>query len=268
MLSAFQQLASQRGYTLREETSSLTGLCNGVAFRAVLGPPLTLELSVSLPDTALRKLSSRLSSYTDVSVVRHAYGVLVTLPIPDNLSGDFLGKLLDDITAQAVSLAGASHDDRFERYGEPFSCYIRGLFGALVGVLPWLLCTYFFSFQFGYLGFAISMGAFFGYQQCRGAHHTTFAMTCIVLFSLLAVLASQGVLLFLSFKSANPFLSAGDLFGMMKVYLLNGGLKTELGDLLFGLLFVALGFVGIRGRILRYTHEPKFLRRPKKRDDD
>lgn len=48
-------------------------------------------------------------------------------------------------------------------------------------------------------------------------------------------------------------------------YYLGSGIQALLRDMLFGIVFAAIGLVGIRSRVLSYTHESQWLRRGRKR---
>ena len=161
-----------------------SGVVEGIAFRASI-PEGTLEMSVNLPEANLAKLQSKLSGrYPGNTVAYRNFGIVVTLPEMESLSGEDFLIFLGTAAKEAGKLIGVAYDDKFERDREPFSAYLRGiagaLLGAVVGVLPWFLCGYFLGWQLWMLGFLVSTVSFYGYRQLYGAHNTTFATACIV----------------------------------------------------------------------------------------
>ena len=54
------------------------------------------------------------------------------------------------------------------------------------------------------------------------------------------------------------------LLDAMRFYL-SSGIQMLLQDMLFGIVFAAIGLIGIRSRVLSYTHESQWLRRSRKR---
>ena len=191
----------------------------------------------------------------------------MSLPSASELTGEALVSLIEMAAAKSVELIGNAYNDRFEKkQGEPVTSYLTGLlgalFGAVAGVLPWFIASRFLNFQFGWLAFLVSTGAFFGYRWFRGAHNTSYAMTVIVLFSLLAMFLSNLVECGLDYIAVNPEVS---LLQAMQLYLTGGNIQLVFSGMLFGILFAALGLAAIRGRVLAYTHEPWFLRRKDRR---
>ena len=138
---------------------------------------------------------------------------------------------------------------------------LGALLGAVVGVLPWFIASMLLNWQFGWLAFLVSTGSFFGYQYLRGAHSTSFATACIVIASLLAMFASCLLDAAIGLMNVNPAMT---LLDAMRFYL-SSGIQMLLQDMLFGIVFAAIGLIGIRSRVLSYTHESQWLRRGRKR---
>lgn len=249
------------GYKVNEQAGTVDGVTNGIAWR-LMPDADTLDLSVSVSEKNLQKWQSELTG--EATVVRHGYGVRLTAAGVSNMSAEALIAYLNGWTAYAAGAAGASFDDKFQSYREPVAAYLRGaagaFLGALVGVIPWVL-TGLFGWQLWIFGILISVASFYGYQWLRGAHATGFAVGCIVVSSLVALAAGQ--VLGTAFdwmmhsEVAIPFWEA------LRACLSPAGLQMVAGDSLFALLSCALGFAGIRGKVMAYTHESNFLRRRK-----
>lgn len=259
--------AAAQGHRVNAEKGAVSGLLSGIAFLAAPAAG-TLDMAVSIPDDRLPKLQEQLraaASAAALTVERHDTGIRVICPGMDAWSGDAFCRFLSDSAAKAAGLVGAVYDDRFEKDREPVSAYFRGIAGALLGavagVLPWFLGSLLLHFQFGWLAFLVSTGSFFGYRWLRGAHNTSFATTLIVLCSLVAVFLSNLA------ESCLLAMQGGEwTFWQAAAFYLQGeGLQSLLSGMLFGLLFVVLGLAAIRGRVLTYTHESWYLRRPRKR---
>lgn len=78
---------------------------------------------------------------------------------------------------------------------EPVSAYIKGLIGALLGALvgciPWFIVSFFAGYFVGLLGFVVGFVSFFGYKLFRGAKSFAYAMTVIVVCSVLSIALSN-----------------------------------------------------------------------------
>ena len=243
-----------------------SGVVEGIAFRASI-PEGTLEMSVNLPEANLAKLQSKLSGrYPDNTVAYRNFGIVVMLPKMESLSGEDFLIFLGTAAKEAGKLIGVAYDDKFERDREPFSAYLRGiagaLLGAVVGVLPWFLSGYFLGWQLWMLGFLVSTVSFYGYRQLYGAHNTTFATVCIVVSTILAILLSQTADTTLFLASYIPNFSFPDT---LIAYLVDGGWRDLISGSLWGLLAAGAGLAVIVKQITIYTHEPWFLRRNKGR---
>ena len=68
---------------------------------------------------------------------------------------------------------------------------IGALLGALVGAIPWFLVSTFTSFYVGWLGFLVGWAAAFGYQKLKGRKSFGFAVTVMVVCSLLALIVAE-----------------------------------------------------------------------------
>lgn len=156
-----------------------------------------------------------------------------------------------------------AYDDKFDRDGEPVSAYIRGFFGALlgavVGIIPWVLVSSLLHITSWYLGALISVASFYGYCYLRGAHSTRYAVTLIVVFSL-GVMVLPGVVTQCIYvmQEGAAFWDALALAFQPQV------LISNLASMGFGLLANIAGLLAIKNRVLSYTHEAQFLRRPRK----
>lgn len=259
-----------KGYKVDSASYTISGLTSGVAFRIDMQTG-NLEMSVNVPANRFDKLRSALSSmdetFQELTVSQQPYGIRIFLPSASELTGEAFVSFIEKAATKSVELIGNAYNDHFEKkQGEPMTAYITGLLGALLGavagVLPWFIASRFLNFQFGWLAFLVSTGAFFGYRWFRGAHNTSYAMTVIVLFSLMAMFLSNLLECGLDYVAVNPETS---LLQAMLLYLMGGNIQLVLSNMLFGVLFAALGLVAIRGRVLAYTHEPWFLRRKDRR---
>lgn len=249
------------GYKVNETAGTVDGVTNGIAWR--LTPAAgTLDMSVSVSEKNLQKWQQELSG--GATLVYHGFGVRLTAGGVADMTAEALIAYINGWTAYAAGAAGASFDNSFQSYREPTSAYFRGVagafLGALVGIIPWVL-TGFFGWQLWIFGAFISVASFYGYQWMRGAHATGFAVGCIVVSSLLAVMVGQ------VFGTAIDWMMYSEVamtFGeALALCLSPTGLITVVGDSLFAIIACALGFVGIRGKVMAYTHESNFLRRRK-----
>ena len=196
-------------------------------------------------------------------MVHHNFGVLLTLPGTDALSPEEYTALIRIAAVEATKLIGVAYDDKFDRDGEPVSAYIRGFFGALlgavVGIIPWVLVSSLLHITSWYLGALISVASFYGYCYLRGAHSTRYAVTLIVVFSL-GVMVLPGVVTQCIYvmQEGAAFWDALALAFQPQV------LISNLASMGFGLLANIAGLLAIKNRVLSYTHEAQFLRRPRK----
>ena len=195
--------------------------------------------------------------------MHHNFGVLLTLPGTDGLSPEEYTALIRIAAVEATKLIGVAYDDKFDRDGEPVSAYIRGFFGALlgavVGIIPWVLVSSLLHITSWYLGALISVASFYGYCYLRGAHSTRYAVTLIVVFSL-GVMVLPGVVTQCIYvmQEGAAFWDALALAFQPQV------LISNLASMGFGLLANIAGLLAIKNRVLSYTHEAQFLRRPRK----
>lgn len=249
------------GYRVNETAGTVDGVTKGIAWRLTPAQG-TLDLSVSVSEKNLKKWQEALSG--GATVVYHGFGVRLTAAGVADMTGEALLAYIDGWTAYAAGAAGASFDDSFQSYREPVAAYIRGaagaLGGALVGIIPWVLSG-FLGFQLWFFGILISVASFFGYRWARGAHATGFAVGCITITSLLAVVAGQVLDTSLSLMLYSEVaMSFGEALGFCFTL---PGLQMVASGSLYALLACALGFVGIRGKVMEYTHESGYLRRKK-----
>lgn len=248
------------GYRPNAETGMVDGVTHGIAWR--LSPEAgTLDLSVSISEKNLQKWTQDFAGGT---VAYYGYGVRLTAAGMANMTPEALVSYIDGWTAYAEGAAASSFDNKFQSYREPLAAYFRGaagaLLGALVGVIPWVLSG-FLGFQLWIFGILVSVAAFYGYRQLRGAHATGFAVGAIVIASLLAVFVGEvvGGAFSLVLYSETPI----TFWAALSACLTPAGLIWVAQDAVFGLLCCALGFFGIRGKVMEYTHERGYLRRRK-----
>ncbi len=255
-----------KGYRCSDENGTISGVVNGIAFRAEFREGFRLEMSVSIPEKQLPQMEKRLTTkYPGVSVEPYRFGILLILPEAETMTGERFTAFLEAAAAEALKDVGATHDEKFERYGEPFYVYLRGaagaFLGALVGAIPWLLVNGgWFSV---WLGGLISAASFFGYRLFKGAHHTTFATVCVLFFSLVSLFGAEFVPLFTSFWFSGEYATVGEAVRAMGEYIIEAGPAQFFGSLGLGVAFGLVGLFSIRKYISVYTHEPRFLRRRK-----
>ena len=254
------------GYRIDEKAGTASGVASGIAFLARVEPG-TIEMSVNIPADHLPKLQAGIAAaspaYAAATVVHHNFGVLLTLPGTDALPPEEYTALIRIAAVEATKLIGVAYDDKFDRDGEPVSAYIRGFFGALlgavVGIIPWVLVSSLLHITSWYLGALISVASFYGYCYLRGAHSTRYAVTLIVVFSL-GVMVLPGVVTQCIYvmQEGAAFWDALALAFQPQV------LISNLASMGFGLLANIAGLLAIKNRVLSYTHEAQFLRRPRK----
>ena len=233
-----QSAAAAQGWRVNPQTGAVTGVCDGVAFRALAEEGLSLELSASIGEKQLPKLTAKFSQTCPGSTVQPvSCGVRVVCPtLPQT------GEALVSLVQFYVYLRGAA----------------GALLGALVGAVPWfLLSGGWFSM---WLGALISMASFYGYRLLKGAHHTTFATVTVILFSLLAMFGSEFFGMLLGYVRTGYYPDVTQAFRAMIASLADGGLWALLRNMLVGLVFGLIGLFSIRKYITVYTHEPRFLR--------
>lgn len=266
--AAFFQAGTARGFRADTAAGTLSGVVEGIAFRAT-AEPCTLEMSVNIPEAHLSKLQARIAAIAPFCAgavtAHHHFGVLVTLPAAPTTGEDWV-RFIEAAAKEATKLIGVAYDDKFEKDTEPFTAYLRGILGAflgaLVGVLPWFLTQQLLNWQMWYFGVLVGIGSFYGYCRFRGAHNTQFAMAMVVVFSLFAVLFAEFFSTVLAYWSINDFDS---ILQAARFCLQGAVLQTVIRSSLFGLIACGLGLAGIRSRILAYTHDSQYLRRGPKR---
>ena len=254
------------GYRIDEKAGAASGVASGIAFLAKVEPG-TIEMSVNIPADHLKKLQAGIAAanpaYAAVTVIHHNFGVLITLPGTDALSPEAYTALIRIAAVEATKLIGVAYDDKFDRDGEPVSAYVRGFFGALlgalVGVIPWVLVSSLLSISSWYLGALISVVSFYGYCYLRDAHSTRYAVVLISVFSLVVMVLPGTV------AECAYAMQEGLAFSeAMAVAFQPQVLISNLASMGFGLIANVAGLLAIKNRVLSYTHEAQFLRRPRK----
>ena len=263
------------GYRCSPQENTVSGVVQGIAFRLTLpeqeSEGVRLEMSASIPEKQIPSLIKRLEgAYPGITVEPYRFGILLTLPAGREQTGEPLTAFLDACAQAALKNVGVSHDEKFEKYGEPFYVYLRGaagaLLGALVGAIPWLLIGG--GWISVWLGALVSAASFFGYRLFKGAHHTGFATGCILAFSLFALFGAEFLSYFSSFWNSGDYATIGAAFAAIGRYITAVGLPEFLGSMAVGMVFGLLGLFSIRKYISIYTHEPRFLRRRKEKKGD
>lgn len=260
-LTELYNVCAAAGHRVNAEAGTVDGVCRGIAFR-LMPESGTVDLSVNIAEKNLQKWQEQLGA--TATVVYHGFGVRLTVAGLSAMSGEQVLAALDGWTSYASGAAGQSFTDKFQSYREPVAAYFRGaagaFLGALVGVIPWVLVGA-LGWYMWLFGSVISVASFYGYQWLRGAHSTHFAVGSIVVSSLLALMVAQVL------GTAVDWMLYSEVamsFGEALAFCFTReGLQIILSDSLFGLLACALGFVGIRGKVMDYTHESGYLRRRK-----
>lgn len=255
------------GWKVNEEAGTLDGLtASGVAFR-VLPPQDTVKLAVRMADKKCAKLQALLTenpAFAELTVTPTDNGIELRFPMT-GITAEALKDVVTTAADRGVEQAAASFTDKLESSREPLKAYLRGavgaLLGALIGAVPWILAQWLLSWNLWMLGALISIASFYGYAFLWGAHATRFAFGSVIVCTLLTTVG---------YIIGNFFLGGGYAYlldycaaeGLTLTWQLTlQWLGTWCGsDLLFSLVCSAAALVGIRGRILAYTHEHIFLR--------
>ncbi len=255
------------GWKVNEEAGTLDGLtASGVAFR-VLPPQNTVKLAVRMADKKCVKLQMLLAenpAFAELTVIPTDNGIELHFPMI-GITAEALKDVVTTAADRGVEQAAASFTDKLESSREPSAAYLRGFagafLGALVGALPWFLLQWLAGWNLWFLGAAVSIASFYGYAFLWGAHSTRFAMTAVVTCTLLATVGYIVGNFFLggSYDLWMQFFAENEMTVTLPL-LLQSMLQSCGSDLLWCLLACAIGLVGIRGRILAYTHEHVFLR--------
>ena len=260
-LTELYTVCEAAGHRVNAEAGTVDGICCGIAFR-LMPEAGTVDLSVNISEKNLKKWQEQLGAAATVAY--HGFGVRLTVPGLADLSGEQVLAALESWTGYASGAAGQSFTDKFESYREPIVAYFKGavgaFLGALVGVIPWVLvgAMGWYSWLFGSV---ISVASFYGYQWLKGAHSTRFAVGSIVVSSLLALMVAQVLGMAVDWMTLSEVPMS---FGEALAFCLSPvGIRLMLSDSLFGLIACAVGFIGIRGKVMAYTHESGYLRRRK-----
>lgn len=155
-------------------------------------------------------------------------------------------------------------DDRRE------GSYPLGLLGALLGAaagsIPWFLASTFANFFIGWLGFLVGLCACWGYRKFRGARRTGYAMTVIILSSILAVVLSEFASNMYILCTDHGWQRSARHMGI-SVYrlaaeslVMRENLPYILPNLAMGLLIGGLGIFSARRQVLEYTDPEKAAR--------
>ena len=266
-METFWKEAEGFGWKVNSEAGTVDGLTEAtVAFRVLPREDRAL-LAVRIADKKCAKLQARLAqnpAFATLTVAATDNGVELRFPMLD-IPAAVLRDVLETAARWGVELASESFTDKLETGREPVVAYLRGaagaLAGAILGALPWFLVYWFLGWNMWYLGALVGIASFYGYAFLWGAHDTGFALGAVIVSSLLATV---GFML-------GGFFLGGEYAMLLEMYAVQGIQLTGAeaiyevlrwigGDLLWSLLCCGGGLLGIRGRILAYTHEHVFLR--------
>jgi len=257
--------AAERGWRTNAEAGTISGESEKIAFRLTVGAEVKLELSANITEKNLKKLTADIAAeYSGAAAEYYGYGIIITAPA--NLWGcEQLLAFVKTSAEATVKCISVSHDNSYMKYTEPFYTYLRGIagafIGALVGVIPWGI---FSGGWFGiWLGAAIGIASFYGYRIFKGAHHTKFAASAIIISSIVAMVIATLVRIVIEFVVYYEAESLSQAVSWLIAMFADGSIVSYFGNAGIGIIFGMIGMIAIRNQISNYTHEPKFLRRDK-----
>ncbi len=255
------------GLTCDEAAHLVTGVRQGVAVR-LIPEDAAVELYLNVAEKKREKLAPQLAVFGEVTVTPlSTTGISLTCPSLIGQTGEQWLGFVDAAICAAIALAQDSFDDKFEKDTEPFIAYLRGfagaLVGALVGMIPWLLCEIFIGWEVWMLGSAVAVASFFGYRYLWGAHSTRFAFVSIAVSCVLAMLLCEAAYTVWLVMDAAPALQS---IGEAIVFIYETyGLPFFFEGSLYGLIACGVSVFFLRGPIQVYTHESNFLRRGRRK---
>lgn len=141
--------------------------------------------------------------------------------------------------------------------------YVRGfagaLLGALIGVIPWFLASTFINFFVGWLGFLVGVAACWGYRKLRGARRPGYAMTVVIVCSVLALVLAEFASWMFVLCTDPEWQADAAWYGIpvaqmaLKAILMPENWHLILPGLAVGLLIGGLGIAASRRKVLEYT---------------
>lgn len=140
---------------------------------------------------------------------------------------------------------------------------LGALLGAVVGAVPWFLASTFANFFIGWLGFLVGWCACWGYRKFHGARRTGYAMTVIILCSILAVVLSEFasnmymICTDFEWQRSARYMGVSVYRLAAEVLMMRENLQYILPNLVIGLLIGGLGIFSARRQVLEYTDPEK-----------
>jgi len=140
-----------------------------------------------------------------------------------------------------------------------FTGFIGALLGALVGTIPWILVAIFAELYVGWLGFLIGWASLFGYKLLKGVKNRGYALTIILVCSILCILLAQFGMYYYEFFSDPDIAEYAEALDMPKLQFvweaitLPEVLPDVLKDLAIALVVGIVGVVTAKSQIDAYT---------------
>lgn len=141
---------------------------------------------------------------------------------------------------------------------------VGALVGAVIGAVPWFLASTFTQFFIGWLGFVIGWAAAFGYSKLNGRKSFAFAMTTVVVCSVIALVLADFASNMYGFCTDSDWQAFARQARVpvaeiaMDLLLSPSNLHLILPNLLIGLLIGLLG-VASCGRYVRQYTDPEMV---------
>lgn len=143
---------------------------------------------------------------------------------------------------------------------------IGAMLGAMIGAIPWFIASTFTSNFIGWLGFLTGIAACYGYQLFRGRRSTRFAMTVIVISSILVLFAAEIASWMYVLCSDPDWQKDAALIGIPVARLAWESIRMPdnwhimAPNMLIGMTIGLLGVVSARRRVLAYTDPDRAVR--------
>lgn len=145
--------------------------------------------------------------------------------------------------------------------------YVSGILGALagaiIGALPWFVAETFLHYFLSILGAVISLASFYGYKLLGGIRKKGFALTVIIISSILAVIFAEYASQFVTAIMDKEFVEIAAGYGVTATQLATIIVfdPSFIGDiflnLITGIFFAMLGIFGYLKYIGKYFDEPE-----------
>lgn len=145
---------------------------------------------------------------------------------------------------------------------------LGAMLGAVVGAVPWFLASTFTSFFIGYLGFLIGWAAAFGYGKFHGRRSYGFAMTTVVICSVLALVLADFASNMYALCTDADWQASAQRYGVSVEELAfvsiidRENLHVILPNLIMGLLIGLLGVISCKQYVRQYTKSGEVGRKP------